>query len=361
MEFFDTMTLDTTPRLTADGYLVATAKVARSGIQEYLPQELGTTGSRPLRLYRPADEVFSSATLQTFAHRPMTNGHPKESVTAKNWRKLAVGYTGDTVAKDGDFIRVPLTLMDGAVIADYQAGKRELSAGYSADIDWTPGITDGGEKYDAVMRNIRNNHIALVDSARAGHGARIGDTGTPSPAGGDGGHLMADTRKVVVDGLTIETTEQGAQVIERQTKALADAAAKLKEVTDAKDKDLAKRDAEIADLKKKVMDAAALDKAIIERADLIATARKIADVDYKGKTLADIRKAAVAAKLGDSAVADKSEAYIEARFDVLKESVSDSSTHETQHNIGDAEVQARKAREDYVARMFNGGKAVKEA
>jgi hypothetical protein len=53
------------------------------------------------------------------------------------------------------------------------------------------------------------------------------------------------------------------------------------------------------------------------RADLVATAKAIADADYSGKSDAEIRKAAVVAKLGDAAISGKADAYIEARFDIL--------------------------------------------
>src|SRR5690554_6543345 len=84
-------------RRTADGYLVAEARVARTGIQEYLASELELTDRDPdtiIRVYRPPEEVFSKDTMRSFAYRPMTNDHPTESVSADNWRDVAVGQTG---------------------------------------------------------------------------------------------------------------------------------------------------------------------------------------------------------------------------------------------------------------------------
>ncbi|PBW77516.1 hypothetical protein CJU00_32615, partial [Pseudomonas aeruginosa] len=71
--------------------------------------------------------------------------------------------------------------------------------------------------------------------------------------------------------------------------------------------------------KAKVLSDADIDKLVRERADLIASAMLIADGDYAGKSAAEIRKAAVVAKLGDAAIKDKPEAYIAARFDILLE------------------------------------------
>lgn len=139
---------------------------------------------------------------------------------------------------------------------------------------------------------------------------------------------MADTlRKIVVDGLQVETTDAGATAIEKLTKtidakdaALVDATDKHKAALDAKDAVMAAKDAEIAKLKADKLSDADIDARVTARADLLGRAKAVAkDIDTKGMSDADIRRAAVVAALGDAAVADKSEAYIEARFDMLAE------------------------------------------
>ncbi|WNP75159.1 DUF2213 domain-containing protein [Pseudomonas aeruginosa] len=320
-------------RRTADGYLVADARVARTGIQEYLGSEVGKPDMPIVRVYRPPESVFHKDAMHSYAYRPMTNGHPPGGeVNASNWKELAVGQTGGEVLRDGDFVRVPLVLMDADAIRDYEDGKRELSMGYSAEVIFKDGVSPEGESYDAYLGPMKMNHLSLEDRARGGEQLRIGDSRTPDakkPAQTTptGGHDMADAlRKLLVDGLTIETTEQGAQVVEKLQKQLGDAGANLKTIQDAhatamaaKDTELAKKDGEIDRLKAKVLSDADIDKLVRERADLIASAMLIADGDYAGKSAAEIRKAAVVAKLGDAAIKDKPEAYIAARFDILLE------------------------------------------
>ncbi|HCG0250533.1 DUF2213 domain-containing protein [Pseudomonas aeruginosa] len=318
-------------RRTADGYLVADARVARTGIQEYLGSEVGKPDMPIVRVYRPPESVFAEDAMRSYAYRPMTNGHHGD-VNAENWKQLAIGQTGAEVLRDGDFVRVPLVLMDADAIRDYEAGKRELSMGLEAEVIFEDGVTPEGEQYHAKLGSMRMNHLALVDHARGGEQLRIGDQRTPSatkPAQSTptGGHDMADAlRKLLVDGLTIEVTEQGAQVIEKLQKQLTDAGFEVKTLKDshaaalaAKDSELAKKDAEIDGLKAKVLNDAEIDKLVKARSDLIANATLIADGDYTGKSDAEIRKAAVVAKLGDAAVADKTDAYIAARFDILLE------------------------------------------
>lgn len=139
---------------------------------------------------------------------------------------------------------------------------------------------------------------------------------------------MADTlRKMLVDGLQVETTDAGAAAIEKllgDKKALEtrldDAEKAHQAALAAKDAELAKKDAELDAIKAKVLSDADLDKRVQERADLIAVANVIAkDVKTEGLTDAAIRKAVVAAKLGDAAISGKADAYIDARFDILAE------------------------------------------
>lgn len=321
MRFYDTVPVSGV-RVTDDGYLVGTAPVARAGIQLYAGHEVGRPDMPVVRVYRPPEEVFSKDAMHSYAHRPITIGHPPERVTADNWKELTAGQTGDEVVRDGDVVRVPLALMDAQAIRKHEAGVRELSMGYDAELDFTDGQTPDGEPYDAVQRNQRMNHLALVPRARGGGRLRLGDN--------DGGSNMpehnAKLRTVTLDGLPIETTDAGAQAIERLQKdaetlrkQMADAAAEHDKAVKAKDAELAKKDAEMDKLKEQVLSADQLDQRVQERADLLSTAQRIADVNYKGKTDAEIKRLAVTHKLGDEAVKDKPEAYIDARFDILAE------------------------------------------
>lgn len=332
MNFTDAVVVAGTRRRD-DGYLVADARIARTGVQLYAGHEVGRPELDVVRVYRPGEEVFAEDTLRSAAHRPVTNDHPPESVTSKNWKRYSVGQTGDEVTGEGIYIRVPLMVSDESAIRDIEAGKRELSAGYTCRLEWADGITPGGEPYDAIQRDIRLNHVAIVARGRAGSEVRIGDGAAPwgasplTPAADERKPPMAELRTVMVDGLSVSVTDQGAQAIEKLTndraaarKALADAEVAHAEALKAKDAELAKKDAEIDALKAKVLDDKAIDARVAARADLIAKARQIAkDVKIEGLSDADIRKAVVIAKLGDAAVKDKPEAYIDARFDILVE------------------------------------------
>lgn len=337
MQFTDAVTVAGTRRRD-DGSLLADARIARTGIQNYLGSEVGKPDMAMVRVYRPGTEVFAEDTLKSAAHRPVTNDHPAELVTADNWKQHAVGQTGDEITGEGIFIRVPLMVSDGETIKAIEAGKQELSAGYTCDLDFTAGTTPAGEAYDAIQKNIRINHVAIVARGRAGSQVRIGDGAVSwgaSPLIEDKQpgrepittekDVMSDALKTVVlgdkavqvaigdvaaiDAFKADTAKTIADLNTTHTAALAD-----------KDKQLATKDAEIDALKAKVVDGAALDKLVADRAILLDVARKIAkEAKFDGLDADGIKKAVVTAKLGDAALAGKSVDYINARFDILAE------------------------------------------
>ncbi|WP_105436406.1 DUF2213 domain-containing protein [Neorhizobium tomejilense] len=332
MNFTDSVTVSGTRR-TADGYLVAEARSVRTGIQLYTGSEVGKPEMPVVRVFRPADQVFSADSLQSFTHAPVTMDHPAEAVNADNWKQLAVGEVSTAAKKDGEWVHLPLILKDAAAIQAVETGKRELSAGYVCELVWGDGVAPNGQSFNATQTNIKINHLAIVDKARAGSKARIGDAASEEwGAAPINDHQpkeekIMNLKTVTVDGIPVEVTDQGATVITTLQQRLADANSKMGTADAAhlaaiaaKDGELAKKDAEIDSLKAKVLSDADLDKRVQARADLVSTAKAIAkDVKTEGLADAAIRRAVVAAKLGDAAITDKADAYIDARFDILAE------------------------------------------
>jgi hypothetical protein len=98
-------------------------------------------------------------------------------VTVDNWKQVAAGWTEGKVARDGEFVEIPLMLADASAVRAYDSGEaRELSAGYGCELVWGDGIAPDGTAYHATQRKLRGNHIALVPAGRAGSQCRIGDS-----------------------------------------------------------------------------------------------------------------------------------------------------------------------------------------
>lgn len=322
---------------TKDGYLSAFARAARSGIQVYRGSELGRPDLETVRVLRPDSEVFSEQSLRSYAHKPVTNDHPATPVTADNWRKFAVGQVGGEILRDKEFVRVPVMLMDRETVKDYEAGKKQLSLGYLADVEWKSGVHDGVE-YDAVQRNIRANHLAVVAAARGGPHLVIGDDNKETEM------TEKTLKQMVVDGVTIEMTDTATQVVEREftrlRKSVADAEAsgadrdkRIKELEDELEKlrESAKKTndeqtVKIATLEKQVKDSditpAKLDQMVKDRAGVIAKAKVLLGdkLVFTDKSLSDIRRQVVSHEMGDVAK-DWNDEQVAISFDTITKKV----------------------------------------
>lgn len=330
----DHLVFDVSSRRTSDGYMVATAKVARTGIQLYKGDELGRPDLKVVRVYRPESEVFSNDSVRSYAHKPITLDHPPEMVTDGNWSKYAKGAIDADVIRDGEFIRVPMLLMDRKVIDAVSRGVKQLSVGYTMDLEFESGKTESGEAFDAVMSNIRVNHLAVVPAARGGPELAIGDESDD-----DTNKETKMGKRIVVDGLPVEVADDvGAEIVTKQlakdaasikdlTEKLQASTAEVKKITDAATvaaeeakTQIGAKDGEIAVLKKAVEDAkvtpAALDKLVKERSEVIGKARHFLGdkFDFAPLELKDIKTAAVAKHLGDAVANGMDEATINGAF-----------------------------------------------
>jgi hypothetical protein len=372
-------------RRTADGYLLCNARVARTGLQDYCGYEVGMPEKERVVLFRPESEVFSRDTMHSMANKPITLNHPNEMVTKDSWSKYAKGFSGNDVVRDGEYIRVPLMLTDAAAINAYERDEaRELSVGYTTDISWIPGKTAQGEAYDGIQTGIRCNHHAQVPAARGGSNLRLGDNtelknvdavfpGLEGVLSDDSKSSQTDGKPVThptirkrlmahtnsFDGVTVEFADELSA--SNMNTAFSALKAKLKDAEkkakddeddmDEKDKknkadcDDAKakidaKDGEIAVLKKQLADAAVtpamLDTMLRDREVVKDAARKVLDAKFPfdGKSVAEIKLAAVAAKLGDATVKDMNEAAVAGAFVALTAAAATAGTSRLADALG---------------------------
>lgn len=155
--------------LTSEGFLKARAIVTRCGVFLYKNPD----GTIRKELRHP-DDVLQLESIESMKMIPVVDGHPPERlVTSENAKKLSVGYTGEVVEKEIPFIVANLLITDAKTVKEVKDKKKnELSLGYTVDLQSEKG-NYYGEPYDFRQTNIRYNHLALVDKARAGPEARI--------------------------------------------------------------------------------------------------------------------------------------------------------------------------------------------
>lgn len=321
VQLFDYATFDDEKvKITKDGYLIASPRVARMGIQEYLGEEVGRPDLEIVRIYRPEKTVFDKAALRSLAHKPLTNGHPDTFVNADNWKQHAIGDVGDEFLRDGEFIRVPIKLMDGEAIKQVRAGKVQLSVGYTSDILWEAGKTQDGQDYDAIQENIRANHVALCDRARGGPMLSIGDSHFTGERQMNGPNQVA-LQQYVIDGVTVEMPPLAIQLVQKELAKMKDSLAtttadktklegQIAELTTklaTSEGTIKNKDAEIATLTKQVSDGKLkpedLDKLLQERGHVSMKAQAyLGDAAvFTGKSDNEIRRMVVDKHLGDIA------------------------------------------------------------
>lgn len=341
-EFTELIALDASAnvRRTADGFLVAEPRVARIGVQLYQGAELGRPDLATVRVNRPESVVFDRTSLQSYAHRPITYGHPDQPVTADNWRDHSIGHVGGEVMRDGDFVRVPIVLMDQQAIDAVESGEaKQLSLGYQMALDWK-----GGDGFDAEMQSIVANHLAVVPSARGGPQLNIGDDDMTGTSASQTLHAVA------LDGISITVPEATLPIIQRYQKdtdeKLAAAAAKateMKTANDALEEKIKAKDAEIETLKKQLEDSkigdAKLDELVADRQRVIGIAQAILGKDGLSGSTAELRKQVVMKKMGDAAK-DWDDNQIAASFNTIAADVKpvDDQTPSQQNRPGPGNI-----------------------
>jgi hypothetical protein len=163
-----------TRTITEDGYLlVKDVRIARTGEQIYIDGETPLDAAKDglVRITRPPEEVFSIDSIDSFNGRPLTSDHPDEMVGPENWKDHVVGSMFNVrrgTGIDDEFLMADILIGDGRAIDEITSGKREVSVGYSADYEQL-------EPGKGIQRNIRANHLAIVDKGRCGPRCAIGD------------------------------------------------------------------------------------------------------------------------------------------------------------------------------------------
>lgn len=161
------------------GFLHDTPVVTSTGIFEYILPDGGVR--RELRL---PEHVFDKKSLASYAGKPVIITHEAGSIDKDNVMKEIVGTILSEGFRDGSDVRCKVVIHDIDKVK--KTPYRELSLGYNLDLIEEPGEWNG-EPYDAIQTNIRINHLAIVESARAGEQA----------------HLNLDGKKVELDDIKI--------------------------------------------------------------------------------------------------------------------------------------------------------------
>lgn len=154
-----------------EGFLRTSGKLAKPGVMTYRRAD-GTT----IRELVEAEVLSDAVSNESLEGKALTIEHPPEDVTPDNWQGYAHGvWSGATFHSDasqgpGLYAVVTAhtrTLLD---LLDDPEGPRELSPGYTVQVDDTPGEHPEYGPYDTrqIPGTRRYNHGALTRQARGG-------------------------------------------------------------------------------------------------------------------------------------------------------------------------------------------------
>lgn len=173
--------------------------LSKVGVFPYLGREIGAPEpDRIYKVYRPEEELSSPETIASFKLMPLVDEHAMLGDEADGFtpaeRKGLHGVIGEDVYFDAPYLRGNLKIYSESAKGLVKSGtKRELSPGYRFKLDPTPG-TFNGEAYDAIQREIRANHLALVEEGRTGPDVAVLDTA---------GHLCALDSQLLKEAVTM--------------------------------------------------------------------------------------------------------------------------------------------------------------
>lgn len=308
-----------------NGFLVDTPVVARLGVQVYYMED-----GRTVREFRPAEEVFKDESLASYQGKPMTLDHV--FVNSENAKEVVVGSVSGKAEPLGSSVVAPIVVYDNTAIQEAIAGNaKELSVGYSAILDETPGwgdpitgeyvlksdgaqvdVPEGWQEFDAIQRDIKVNHLAMVYRGRAGIAKLNMDGEQENPYTTDVDINKEDKQEMIKIKLDGEQEFEVAPEIASHIEALN---AKADTAIAERDALKAKVDAMPDEIEKAVAKAKADADALAALVAVAAEAGIKADgLDAKGIKVAYVKE------VSGLDVADKSDAYIDAAFDIAKES-----------------------------------------
>lgn len=213
-----TISFDSSPSMRSkdeNGFLrIAASHITKECVNPYYGREVPDwqkQGLDPEKIYfgyRSGEELKKAA--PTFDGLPLLLGHHIESADDPQ-KEHRVGSTGSDTRWNAPYLDNSLFVTDArAIQAIEDESAKELSCAYMYDPDFTPGEWQG-IPYDFVMRNIRGNHVALVEEGRAGPDVVVADAQIETPKNSTLETLMKtffDRFKGATDGSPeIEKTE----------------------------------------------------------------------------------------------------------------------------------------------------------
>lgn len=156
-------------------WLIKDNPITKAGVFPYLGKQISPSlePDKIYQVYRPEEEIKKAA--DTFKLVPLVDDHTMLGPDFTPAEQKGVhGVLGEDIQERNGTLFADVKIFSEQLKREIQDGKKELSLGYFCKYDLTPGQYNGMH-YDAVQRDLKGNHIALVDNGRMGHDVRVMD------------------------------------------------------------------------------------------------------------------------------------------------------------------------------------------
>lgn len=215
-------------RIDDNGFMhVAVSPFTREQVAPYYGYEI--PGWEELKLnpqkiyygYRPAEELSKPETVVSINGIPVQQGHHAEFADDPA-HETRVGAAGTDAKWEAPYLTNSLVIYDKKAQDGITSGAiRELSLAYHYKPDFNTSGEWKGQHYDFVMRDIRGNHVALVEEGRAGKDVLVYDSKLGINTM-DNAKLLEMLRAVVAAlEAKASATDEAAEVVETEEKVEA--------------------------------------------------------------------------------------------------------------------------------------------
>ena len=380
----------------ANGFLhVKNCHCTKVQIAQYLGCEISKDliPDKVYNVFRPEEELNKAETIQSLNGVPLQLEH-HDDTAERPAQYTRIGATGTDAVFEYPYLSNSLHFFNQKAIDLIESGEKcELSIGYDCEIHKEAGEFEG-VPYDFVQRNIKIQHVALVECGRAGADVKVSDSkeiilnseknevkqmdkekllqliNELVKAGASEEEIKAKIDELTADACEddeveveteeVETEEPDTEEVEEQEQETSD-----EEQTEQKDDDDLIIEEVKAELEKAGLDAEneELVKAFIvgnhfAKAETEATDEDAADEDTTNEDTTEEEKEAEEQKATDTAlkVAKIVKADIERRFNASRE---------VRHVLGDVNAMkydsAAKIYRDALAKMGVNVKSLKDS
>lgn len=150
--------------------------ISKEGVFPYLGKQISPElePDKIYMVYRPASELTSEETIESFNGVPFIDEHEMIGEGFTKYDDRPAGGVLFNVKANGGILTGDFKIYSEELQEEISNGKKELSLGYLCDYELTKGVWNG-QRYDAIQKNIRGNHVALVNHGRMGSDVRVYD------------------------------------------------------------------------------------------------------------------------------------------------------------------------------------------